>query len=154
MRFDGCVLIIALLRFKQLLACCLAAVLVLTQTLGLVHGVTHADMFAAAAGHSYVHAGQVDHDDFYDNHGGGHQHIDHDLAPTPASGLLASVFASHEQPSDCRLYDQCSHGAGVVAVLHQVLPVVLPPSQVAIFQGNALARWAALFDARRPPLTV
>ena len=143
-----------MLRFKQLLACCLAAVLVLTQTLGLVHGVTHADVFAAAAGHSHAHVEPADHYDHYDNHGGGHPHIDHDVAPTPVSGLLASVFDAHEQPSDCRLYDQCSHGAGVVAVLHQLPPVVLPPSQVAIFQGNALARWAALFDARGPPLTV
>ena len=115
---------------------------------------THADMFAAAAGHSYVHAEQVDHDNHHDKREGGHRHIDYDAAPTPASGLLGSVFDAHEQPSDCRLYDQCSHGAGVVAVLFQVLPVVLPPSQVAIFQGNALARWAALFDARGPPLTV
>ena len=142
---------IALSRFKQLLACCLAALLVLTQTLGLVHGVTHADVFAVAAGHSHAHVEHADHD-AHDE--GAHQHIDHDVAATPASGLLASAFALHEQPSDCRLYDQCSHGAGVVAVLHQVLPVVLPPSQVAIFQGNALARWAALFDARGPPLTV
>ncbi len=33
------------------------------------------------------------------------------------------------------------------------LPMALPSLLVAIFQGEALARWAALFDARGPPLT-
>lgn len=133
-----------LTRPKQLLAWCLAALLVLTQTLGLIHGVTHAEAFAAAAAHSHAH---VDRDK------GNHQPVDRDVTAV-TSGLLASVFASHKQDSDCRLYNQCSHGAGVANVLHQLLPVVTPSSEVAIFQGNALARWAALFDARGPPLTV
>ena len=138
-------------RPKLLLAWCLAGVLVLTQTLGLVHGVTHAEVFADAAERSHGH---IDHDHHADRDRGGHQHHGHDLTVAPASGLLASVFAAHKQDSDCRLFDQCSHGAGVAGLLHQSLPVVTPPFEVAIFQGNALARWAALFDARGPPLTV
>jgi hypothetical protein len=39
------------------------------------------------------------------------------------------------------------------AVALMALPVVLPSFAVAIFAGEALARWAALFDARGPPLT-
>lgn len=139
---------IALLRPQLLLAWCLAAVLVLTQTLGLIHGVTHAKGVAGANGHSQVHVGQGDQGDQY-------QHS-HSIVLTAASpsGLLASVFALHGQDSDCRLFDQCSHGAGAASGVLQWLPVVVPPSRVAIFQGNALARWAALFDARGPPLTV
>ena len=141
----------ALLPLKPLLAGCLAVVLVLTQTLGLIHGVTHAEVFAAAAGHSHAVADQDHH---ADHDRDDHQHTDHDLKAAPASGLVAAVFASHEQDSDCRLFDQCSQGAGVANVLRQSLPVVTPPFEVAVFQGNALARWAALFDARGPPSTV
>ena len=142
---------LSLLCPKQLLAWCLAGVLVLTQTLGLIHGVTHVEVFAVAAERSHRHV-DLDH---HIQHGVEvHQATDHDFAAAPASGLLASVFAWHTQDSDCRLFDQCSHGAGVANPPQQLLPVVMPPFEVAIFQGNALARWAALFDARGPPLTV
>ena len=136
----------ALLRPRLLLAWCLAAVLVLTQTLGLIHGMTHGKTMAEATRHIHVHV--------HASPDEGDQHQHHDLAATPASGFMASVFALHERASDCRLFDQCSHGAGAASVVLQLLPGVMPPSLVAIFQGNALARWAALFDARGPPRTV
>lgn len=72
-------------------------------------------------------------------------HHDHDF--------LEQLFANHLSETDCRLFDQLadSHGMPAAAVL--VLPVVMPLATVAVFQGEALARWAALFDARGPPLT-
>lgn len=68
-------------------------------------------------------------------------------------GFLDLLFSSHSSGKDCRLYDQAHDGQGMPSVAAAFLPVVLPSSAVASFQGEALARWAALFDARGPPLT-
>ena len=127
-------------RLTTLLALLLAAVLVMTQTLGVVHSLTHGQ--SGAMLHSHDH----DHD---------HHHADaHDEAGDSSNHFLSALFALHEEASDCRLYDQASHDGALAAVMPLVLPVVPPPFTVAIFQGEALARWAALFDARGPPLTV
>lgn len=137
-------LMLVLLRSRVLLMGCLAAVLVLTQTLGLIHSVTHARLNAPI-----FHSG---HEPAITEAGNQHQLVAR--AAQSELSWVAAAFSSHRQDTDCQLYDQCSHGAGVANLVHQLLPVLLPPSQVAIFQGNALARWAALFDARGPPLTV
>jgi hypothetical protein len=129
-------------RLSPLLAWLLAAVLVLTQTLGLVHGIEHGKTHSAVA-HHHHHDGK----DCETHHHQG-------ATALSAQSFLADLFDSHQQESDCRLYDQASHDGGLVAVMQLLLPVVSPPFAVAIFQGEALARWAALFDARGPPLTV
>jgi hypothetical protein len=120
--------------FKVVFACGLAAALLLAQTLGLVHGVVH----SGASGHAHTHTAAHDHADE-----AVHDHAGADL-----------MFAGHDGDKDCRLYDQASHGGMLALLVALALPVVLPPIAVAIFQGNALARWAALFDARGPPLTL
>ena len=122
-------------RLAALLGLLLAAVLVMTQTLGLVHGITH-----GSSGSSLYFE-----DEFHD----------HDVAKAPGvNHFLASLFSLHHDVSDCRLFDQASHDGGLAMAVKSALPVVLPPLTVAIFQGEALARWAALFDARGPPSTV
>ena len=65
-------------------------------------------------------------------------------------GWLASLFSSHED-SSCPLYDQLGQG-GMITVPPAV-PLPLVPSAFVLlwFQGEVLARWAALFDARGPP---
>ena len=126
-------------RLTTLLALLLAAVLVMTQTLGVVHIITHGPSGSSLHSHDDRH----DHD---------HDHAEVDEHDT--SHFLASLFSTHQDLSDCRLYDQASHGGALVPATPSALPVVLPPLTVAIFQGEALARWAALFDARGPPLTV
>lgn len=124
--------------------------LLLAQTLGLIHGVVHGGAHASHMSHvshmqlpvSAIAGGQEQqhvHDDGLD---AGHD-----------AGLLASLFSSHDGDSDCRLFDQASHGSAAPAVAPLSLPMVPPSFVVAIFQGEALARWAALFDARGPPLT-
>jgi hypothetical protein len=133
----------ALLRLTALLALLLAAVLVMTQTLGVMHGVTHGASGSSLHSHDQGH-----------NHDHDHDH-DHDRADAyGASHFLTALFSSHQEASDCRLYDQASHDGALVTATPSALPVVPPPVTVAIFQGEALARWAALFDARGPPLTV
>ena len=126
-------------RLVVLLGLLLAAVLVMTQTLGLVHAITH-----GSSGSSVYFD-----DEFHD-----HDH-DHDVAKAPGvNHLLASLFSLHSDVSDCRLLDQASHDGGLAMTFKSTLPGVPPPLTVAIFQGEALSRWAALFDARGPPLTV
>ena len=125
----------ALPGLMTLLALLLAAVLVMTQTLGLVHGVKH-----GSSGSSLY------------SQNDGHEHGE--AKALGANHFLASIFSLHQDMSDCRLFDQASHGGGLAMAIQSALPGVSPPLTVAIFQGEALARWAALFDARGPPLTV
>jgi hypothetical protein len=102
--------------------------LLLSQSLGQLHAVKHPGLNGENEAAS-VHASH-DHEDFFDQ-----------------------IFSSHSSGADCRLYDQLGDGHAMPGVAAVVLPVVLPSLLVAIFAGEALARWAALFDARGPPLT-
>jgi hypothetical protein len=119
---------------KVLAAFWLAAALLVAQTLGFVHGLAHNGALSPVHAHALA-ACQADK--------ALHDHAGDDL-----------LFAGHGGEMDCRLYDQASHGGMMPLLVMPTLPVVLPPFEVAIFQGEALARWAALFDARGPPLTV
>ena len=65
---------------------------------------------------------------------------------------LASLFGEHND-AECRLYDQLSHGSGMPGVPLVVLPMLLPSATFAFLQGETIARWVALFDARGPPST-
>lgn len=124
------------------LAWLLAAALLLAQLLGLMHGVVHGPQ---AHLHAHVHAHQDSH------------HPEH-AAPAHAEerdegGWLASLFSSHDGDSDCRLFDQASHGQAAPTLPMLSLPLVLSSLAFDISRGEALARWAALFDARGPPPT-
>ena len=109
----------------------LLVALLLSQSLGQLHTVKHGGSVGA--------------------HQASAAHVTH--GTQSAAGFLDALFSSHTTSSDCRLYDQLSGGVAMPAVVHLMVPVVLPSFVVAIFQGEALARWAALFDARGPPLT-
>lgn len=114
----------------------LACALLFAQTLGLMHGVVHSPQ-SAASGHASAALQAAD-----------------QAESNPASGnWIDALFSSHHGDNDCRLYDQASHGSAALHVACLALPVLLPSFAVAIFEGEALARWAALFDARGPPLT-
>lgn len=118
----------------------LACALLLAQTLGLMHGVVHGlpsasnDRAAVVQQSSLSFVQQAD-------------------AGGASGNWVDALFSTHHGHNDCRLFDQASHGSAAPQVAVVALPVVLPPFAVAIFQGEALARWAALFDARGPPLT-
>ena len=108
--------------------------LLLSQSLGQLHAVKHAGKHGGPAAVAHASGEHAAH------------HGPHD------DGALEGLFSSHGSDSDCRLYDQLSDGQAVPLVVVAPLPVVLPSLLVAIFAGDALARWAALFDARGPPL--
>ena len=106
----------------------LTLALLLPQLVGLLHGVTRKQALPVK-----------------------HAHVDHGQA---RKSSLASLFASHDDGSpDCRLYDQASHD-GLAATMAPVsLPQHSPRTEVTLFAGDALARWAAQFEAGGPPLT-
>jgi len=112
------------------LLCVLAFALWFASTLGLLHRTIHGH--AAAQAESFVAAGEVK---------AGH-----------AAHGLSALFGDHND-ADCRLYDQLSHGPGALCVPPLLLPVTLPAATFAYLEGEALARWVALFDARGPPAT-
>jgi hypothetical protein len=121
-----------------MLAVLLVVALWFAGSLGLVHRSLHMPGLAQAAVATATAHARLDH---Y-----GHQH--HDGAH--ATDGLAKLFVDHSD-ADCRLYDQLSHGAGLPGVPMLMLPVLLPSATFAWLQGEALARWVALFDARGPP---
>ena len=118
------------------LALVMSLALLLSVFLGQVHAVKHGGLAGA-------HAAQAEHE-----HAQG-QDCDH----SGDHGFFDKLFSNHSSDNDCRLYDQLGDGHAMPVLAAASLPVVLPSHQVAIFAGQALARWAALFDARGPPLT-
>lgn len=124
--------------------------LLLAQLLGLMHGVVHSPQAhlhddTGPAHLAHVHDASHDYSDHQDHD---HSAIAHD---EHSEGWLASLFSSHEGDSDCRLFDQASHGQAAPAFPMLSLPLVLSSVAFDISRGEALARWAALFDARGPP---
>lgn len=119
----------------------LVLALVSVQTLGLLHRVVHAPAWASmlqdesrpvqAQGREAARA------------------VDRNEA---ATGFLAQLFAGHQSGSDCRSYDQLSHGDCVASVLVQAMPLVLPVFLVFVPAGVAFVRRSALFQARGPPV--
>jgi hypothetical protein len=95
----------------------------------------------------HLHDGGQEQQHLHDHASDADPDADHD------AGLLASLFSSHDGDPDCRLFDQASHGHAAPALAPLVLPMMLSSLLVAISQGEAIARWAALFEARGPPLT-
>ncbi len=123
----------------------LAAAMLLAQLLGLMHGVVHGPQ---AHLHAHVHS------ELGSAHAS-HDHDDHDHSAITqdehGSNWLESLFSSHGDDSDCRLFDQASHGQAAPTFPLLSLPLALSSVAFDISRGEALARWAALFDARGPP---
>ena len=109
----------------------LAFALWMSGLLGVMHEAVHVPGLAAVA--ASLDKGSHDHHD-------------------QAGHGLASLFGAHTD-AECRLYDQLAHGASAPTVPAVVLPMLLPSATFAYLQGEAIARWIALFDARGPPST-
>ena len=118
-------------RSIRVLVIALAVALWLAGTLGLTHRSLHAPGLSAVAAAA---AG-------VDCRRGAH---------APAARGLSGLFGDHTD-AECRLYDQLSHGSGALGVPPGVLPLLLPAAPLACLQGEAVARWVALFEARGPP---
>ena len=112
-----------------------AWVLVLTllwaQSLGLWHGILHG------------------------GHGVGSVHASlaiEDAGAAKSHGFFESLFGYHEG-ADCQLFDQLSHGDALATAPVLALPLGVPAAHIAHLTGLAVARWAALFQARAPPFS-
>ena len=111
--------------------------LVLSQSLGLWHGIVHGPVSLAPSAHS-AHSRQATHT----------LHATH--AVTSESWLGA--HSGQAGTPECRLYDQCSHVDVLVQVPALALPLVLTFFLLKVLASLAQARWHAHFQARGPPL--
>ena len=122
----------------------LALVVLLAPLMGLMHGLVHGASgdrpvaqiyWAEAEAEVEAKVGGAAH-----KHGHDHQ-------------WLNDFFSAHGQAADCRVFDQLSH-SGVLPVLPLLaLPLALSTLGFLFFEGEVHAQWAALFEARGPPLT-
>ena len=105
--------------------------LLLSQTLGLLHGIVHAPSAQALASASAARP----------------------AAPGSGSAdlLLSLPFDKHQGDSDCRLFDQCSHADSLPTPAVPYLPGVPSLLALSVLAGLAVARWHAQFQARGPP---
>lgn len=111
----------------------LALVLLLAPVLGLLHGVVHRAGDHPQAAHEQTQATEA----------GGLAH---------GHGWMDELFSAHVNDSDCRVFDQLCHSQAPPALPLLVLPMVLSPLVFHFLEGEVLVRWAALFEARGPPL--
>jgi hypothetical protein len=108
----------------------LVAAMLLAQSLGLMHNVLHT---AAPQG---VHAGAA-------LPAGPHEDA--------GSSWLARLFSGHDNASDCRLYDQVSHGDGIPTAALLQLPALQPLALTQVMQALAPAKPTIRLQARGPP---
>lgn len=113
----------------------LALVLLLAPVLGLLHGVVHRAGDHPQAAHKQTQAQAAE--------AGGLAH---------GHGWMDELFSAHVNDSDCRVFDQLCHSGAPPALPLLVLPMVLSPFVFHFLEGEVLARWPALFEARGPPL--
>jgi hypothetical protein len=68
----------------------------------------------------------------------------------PRHSWIHGLFGDRTD-AQCRLYDQLAHGSSAPGVPLVVLPMLLPAATFAFLEGEAVARWVSLFEARGPP---
>lgn len=123
-----------------------ALVLLLAQTLGLLHGTVHAHAGAAETaqihdGHlAHAHAAVGESADSREGHG----------SHEPPS-FLSLLFAGHQSDSDCQAYDQLCHFDALTDFATPALLLALQSFVLVLLASLATARWHALFQARGPP---
>jgi hypothetical protein len=113
---------------------------VLTQTLGVLHGIAHAphgELHAPA----HAHAHDEDAGYAYQNP------QDHLNGQAP----LARFFGGHAADSDCRLYDHASHADTLPTVALLALPLVWAQTHYRFLARFHVAQRHAPCQARAPP---
>lgn len=118
-------------RLQRACALALVVVVLLAQALALAHRSVHGSGGSALRFATWAHGEQGEHH---------------------AEGWTADLFGSHSDASDCRLFDALGQPGCTPAAV--IAPVSALP--VAVLAGNHaefVARRAALFDARGPPVS-
>ena len=132
-------------RLLRSVAATLLLAVWLASTLGLVHATLHVpgDQARALAEVRAVLA----------TAGQGNVQAQAQAEASPAlsrHGWIHALFGD-KTDAQCRLYDQLAHGASAPGVPLVVLPMLLPAATFAFLEGEAVARWVSLFEARGPP---
>ena len=117
----------------------LVLALLWAQSLGLWHGIVH-----GGHGVGSVHASLASAAPDTALSAAGH---------AKSHGFLESLFGNHHDGVDCELFDQLSHGDALATAPVLALPLGVPAAHIAHLTGLAVARWAALFQARAPPVS-
>jgi len=110
----------------------LLVALVLAQSLGFIHRITHAN-HEAAGQLAVASAEQVEVSDHASLH------------------WLESLFTGHDHAGGCEAYDQFTHADALWGVPAAVLPVVTASRAVAVHRTWHLAAQSAGYLARGPP---
>jgi hypothetical protein len=126
------------MRQQRVLLWLVVFALVAAQALGLMHRVVHAGVVAGSGAGIALDSDAARPVGHRVAHGDNHDH-----------GSVAALFTGHDD-SSCRLFDPLNH-EGPAALPAQLLPAELASHFIDFFQGEFLARWAALYDARGPP---
>lgn len=126
-----------------------AVAVVLAQALGAMHSVVHVRPFVAQPAHHHQHDGESD----AGSHGAYQQGAGEASGEEALPGRLHPLFSLHDDQTDCRLYDQAGHDVLAWQSVVPSLPAVLSACLIDIPRGEAMARWAAQFQARGPPIS-
>ena len=118
----------------------LVLALLLAQNLGTWHAVVHPSRSYLPATHAEYAAPS---DDF--------AAVLHEEDEPNHQGFFGRLFSSHHADSDCRVFDQLTHGDALMGVPLQALPLVVFPFLLLFMSGLATVRGHALFQARGPP---
>lgn len=118
----------------------LVLALLFVQTLGSLHRVLHAPALASVLqdNASVLHLQVAE------------PALATDGSPASTDGW-AQLFAGHQNPADCRSYDQLSHGDCVPGVPVLAVSLDVPAFLVMLLVGVACARRCAPIQAHGPP---
>lgn len=119
----------------------LVLALLWAQSLGLWHGIVHGGR-ALGSVHASLTLGGAAPDAVLGAAGAPLHH-----------GFFKSLFSNHHEGVDCELFDQLCHGDALATKLVLAVPLGVPVVPIAQLTGLAVARWAALFQARAPPFS-
>ncbi|HEX2541398.1 MAG TPA: hypothetical protein VHM00_09985 [Caldimonas sp.] len=105
--------------------------LVVVQTLGFAHRIVHAPSPAVSASPSHEEGGN----------------------PEERSHGAAALFPAHDDDAGCRLYDGVGHQVFAPPAALVVASLIPASEHVRRLAADFVARRAALFEARGPPLS-
>ena len=129
------------LTIRQVMGCYLALALLMVPLFGLMHGIVHGFSHGQSIALSQVQAQAT-------------------VTQAPAGrslthshkGWTEALFSSHGKAADCLVFDQLCHADALHFLSLQALPTPLPNIVLVTSAGDFIARWAALYQARGPPL--
>jgi hypothetical protein len=129
------------LAIRQVMGYYLALALLMVPLFGLMHGIVHGFSHGQPTAQSQVQARTI-------------------AIQAPAGrslthshkGWTEALFSSHGKAADCLVFDQLCHADALHFLPLQALPTTLPSFVLVTLAGDFIARWAALYQARGPPL--